>query len=200
MIKLKDIFNIDISSKGGGKLYKKIMRKYNIPLKDVKEVKQEIVDCSSGSGEGVKEYYYKCSINNNDEELLQMLNYFATFTNEFNVIVSAPLYTDDGLHKGGTENYEIVCLLIDTLRSVYISDNFIIGFRYKSRKFENYTTIESGWGPNIYASKHVSTVNVTALYDFFIKQGASEEELNTLNALFQEITKEEYESMITYKP
>lgn len=34
------------------------MRKYNIPLKDVKEVKQEIVECSSGGGEGVKEYYY----------------------------------------------------------------------------------------------------------------------------------------------
>ena len=26
------------------------MRKYNIPLKDIKEVKQEIVECSSGSG------------------------------------------------------------------------------------------------------------------------------------------------------
>ena len=52
MLKLKDIFNIDISSKGGGKLYKKIMRKYNIPLKDVKEVKQKIVECSSGGGEG----------------------------------------------------------------------------------------------------------------------------------------------------
>ena len=34
------------------------MRKYNIPLKEIKEVKQEIVECSSGSGEEVKEYYY----------------------------------------------------------------------------------------------------------------------------------------------
>ena len=34
------------------------MRKYNIPLKDVKEVKQEIVECSSsGGGSSSGEYY-----------------------------------------------------------------------------------------------------------------------------------------------
>ena len=66
MLKLKDIFNIDISSKGGGKLYKKIMRKYNIPLKEIKEVKQEIVECSSNdnngngsNGDSKKYWYYK---------------------------------------------------------------------------------------------------------------------------------------------
>lgn len=158
------------------------------------------VTSGSGSGEGVKEYYYKCAINNNDEELLQMLNFFASCTNEFNVIISAPLYTDDGLHKGNTENYETICGLTNTLRSVYTSDNYVIGFRYKSRKFENYTIIESAWGPNIYASKHLGTANFTTLYDFFIEQGGPEEEVNALNAVFQEITKEEYESMITYKP
>lgn len=60
MLKLKDIFNIDISSKGGAKLYKKIMWKYNIPIKDIKEIKQEIVKCSSGNStvkEGDLIYY-----------------------------------------------------------------------------------------------------------------------------------------------
>lgn len=67
MLKLKDIFNIDIPSKGGVKLYKKIMRKYNIPLKDVKEVKQEIeeigiekpdIEKPNTGGSNKEEYLY----------------------------------------------------------------------------------------------------------------------------------------------
>lgn len=56
-MKLKDIFNIDLSTRGGVKLYRKIMGKYNIPIKDVKEVKQEIVECSQDGGNTNYKYY-----------------------------------------------------------------------------------------------------------------------------------------------
>lgn len=62
MYKLKDIFSLNLNSKGGAKLYRKIMGKYNIPLKDAKELRQKIVESSQGNDSAEKEgdlIYYK---------------------------------------------------------------------------------------------------------------------------------------------
>ena len=56
-MKLKDIFSLNHNSKGGAKLYRKIMGKYNIPKQDSKQLVKEIRNSSEGGG--VKEYYYK---------------------------------------------------------------------------------------------------------------------------------------------
>lgn len=54
MLKLKDIFNIDISSKGGVKLFNKIANKYNLR----KEDRKDLMNVEVGGG-SEKTYYYK---------------------------------------------------------------------------------------------------------------------------------------------
>lgn len=58
-MKLKDIFNIDLSTRGGAKLYRKIMGKYNIPKQDSKQLVKEIRNSSEGGGSS-KVKYYNC--------------------------------------------------------------------------------------------------------------------------------------------
>lgn len=187
MLKLKDIFNIDISSKGGGKLYKKIMRKYNIPLKDVKEVKQEIVECSSGSGEGVKEYYYKVI---GDGEMLPIFTGFIG-------IIHCITHIEENLYikvHNVAGNYYKGLYDTDFLKN-------IIAFAIT----ENATTIYSvsqdlGSPTSNIISIPKGNVN-EKLKNLAESVSAPYEEVKSLfDATCQEITKEEYESMITYKP
>lgn len=56
MLRLKDLFKIDFSSKGGGKLADKIFNKYNITKEEREEVKNEIA--SSGTGGDSEEVWY----------------------------------------------------------------------------------------------------------------------------------------------
>lgn len=183
MLKLKDIFNIDISSKGGGKLYKKIMRKYNIPLKEIKEVKQEIVECSSGgSGEGAKEYYYKWLTD--DENIRGDIASLIGMICDINSIL-IPSY----------EGYGKINAYIDTNYvplAEMMAHSICIGFSINADSF--ILAINSDSTP-------ISVSPKGSLVDRMKKYGDEGlmyiEELN--NAV-QEITKEEYEAMITYKP
>ena len=194
MLKLKDIFNIDISSKGGGKLYKKIMRKYNIPLKDVKEVKQEIVECSSGSGEGVKEYYYKCNHENipyKDKTLFDVLKYCCILTGIIdnlgfcynkNIDRNKNL---DPLEDRFWENYDYGSNII----AFSILDREILSYYYEK-------VVYSSKG-DLY-SKCKEFLPQTAPPD--VSQDVINAAVEMFKTMYQEITKEEYESMITYKP
>lgn len=56
MLRLKDLFKIDFSSKGGGKLADKIFNKYNITKEEREEVKNEI---ANGGGSVEDKYWYK---------------------------------------------------------------------------------------------------------------------------------------------
>ena len=173
MLKLKDIFNIDISSKGGGKLYKKIMRKYNIPLKDVKEVKQEIVECSSGDGEGVKEYYYKV-IDEQVYEIIKGCHY---------ILISGIILRN---------HYEYLYIALSDL-------NFL-AFRIADIEM-------TYWGYTEYNKVDRGVILRGNLYER-ISLGITaagnpmsvEDVKNQFGSMLEEITKEEYESMITYKP
>lgn len=176
MLKLKDIFNIDISSKGGGKLYKKIMRKYNIPLKDVKEVKQEIVECSSGDGEGVKEYYYKTDESIKEEVLMILVELFSSCN------------TNILLKKLSGE------VVFETNLSICFSN-----IEHAISQYAGYIKLDG----------RPSTVVILNDYDNFVPDGIFEGNItdrfnkigmSEYSNYFQEITKEEYESMITYKP
>lgn len=196
MLKLKDIFNIDISSKGGSKLYKKIMRKYNIPLKDVKEVKQEIVECSSGDGEGVKEYYYRFK-----DEYLN--------TNIYDITIEETTVI---------EFLQIFCG-IDTIICP-IDDNDIVKYAEVNSYFVLINKLKITPYFKIIDSNSFTAVSYpddkTIPSDAIIRRkgnisdriknshSGNEEEINyiieLINTYIQEITKEEYESMITYKP
>lgn len=61
-MKLSDIFSLNLNSKGGVKLYRKIMGKYNIPKQDSKQLVKEIRNSSEGVGNS-KIKYYKCLTN-----------------------------------------------------------------------------------------------------------------------------------------
>ena len=56
MLRLKDLFKIDFSSKGGGKLADKIFNKYNITKEEREEVKNEIVN-GGGGGDSEDGWY-----------------------------------------------------------------------------------------------------------------------------------------------
>ena len=60
MLRLKDLFKIDFSSKGGGKLADKIFNKYNITREEREEVKNEIANGGGGGGDSIfSETYIK---------------------------------------------------------------------------------------------------------------------------------------------
>lgn len=58
MLRLKDLFKIDFSSKGGGKLADKIFNKYNITREEREEVKNEIAN-GGGGGADSEEIWYE---------------------------------------------------------------------------------------------------------------------------------------------
>lgn len=75
MLRLKDLFKIDFSSKGGGKLADKIFNKYNITKEEREEVKNEIAN-GGGSGDTIVQYeyeYLKIDTYNIDSALLEAI-------------------------------------------------------------------------------------------------------------------------------
>lgn len=193
MLKLKDIFNIDISSKGGGKLYKKIMRKYNIPLKDTKEVKQEIVECSSGgSGEGVKEYYYRFK-EDMAVDAVMFYRLLMLFTaSKIDIIV--PFLNGDKEY-GGEVSIITLFLFQDLNISTYFKISDIIQPIVSSVSDRGNHGITTG----LYTKGDLFT---KVDYAFNLMGGDAEllEMVNIVKDNAIEITKEEYEAMITYKP
>lgn len=188
MLKLKDIFNIDLNSKGGGKLYKKIMRKYNIPLKDTKEVKQEIVECSSGAGEGgIKEYYYKfndTNIESMHESIAEILTFCSIVTGFIDKLGTC-------LNKYTDRNKEIYPI------EKFFETSNVIAFSILDKEVLSYYYADV----SIY-SKKGDLYSKTREYLSAVKfpQDQIELYMEAFKSTFEEITKEEYEAMITYKP
>jgi len=187
MLKLKDIFNIDLNSKGGGKLYKKIMRKYNIPLKDVKEVKQKIVECSSGGDIGAKEYYYKFK----DTAIPQMVQLSAAICHITSIIKK---YNNKFIEN--SQSAKIASSIISSTDTLQF-----IAFKYIDIEvYEINVPIDEP----IIDKSGLGNLN-ERLYNLFIDGETANEDIYNqykggFELTFEEITKEEYESMITYKP
>ena len=194
-MKLKDIFDIDLSTRGGIKLYRKIMGKYNIPKQDSKQLVKEIRNSSEGGG--VKEYYYKVldlDIYQNSE----IASYLHLICSLSGVIIQGdneyPSYQI-------TRNIGHYGSLDDLWKQ--LTDNFISGFRF----YDDIAFIPAG-NENIIVK--IEKGNLEERLIDVIKKSVPQEEnpekwlqdelVPALRQSFQEITKEEYESMITYKP
>lgn len=182
MLKLKDIFNIDISSKGGSKLYKKIMRKYNIPLKDVKEVKQEIAECSSSNNELL--YYYKWK--DDADKFNEVVNLLGSILRIKNIVIEGQLlysindyYTgEDLLNRLLMQNSDAFCIFGEETPIMTSSRDIVVIPRGNAINKSN-KIIEIYPGDSFEAQQMFSII-----VDF-------------INNNLTEITKEEYESLIT---
>lgn len=157
------------------------MGRYNIPKADSKELINEVQNSSSGDG-GAKEYYYKII---GDRTKLQMLNLYT---------ISSIIYF------GGKVTASLNSFL--NLGEVIVSSsvNDIAGFSIIGQP--SYCIAESETD-SVYII--LNSLNFKdKIIELANKQGVPEEYLksilDTIDATIQEITKEEYESMITYKP
>ena len=177
-LNLSKIFNIKPNG-GGYKTLKKLMGKYNIPVNEIKDIKKELVKDSSGGD--VKSYYYK--ILTEDFKQIQELSYLCYFVN----VISALYLRYDG---------KIVKLnwYVDPQKHIYGAAEIIIGaiaFEISDAPTSILVSDEK------YIQYDISKGNI---YDKFMSFGITKEQLSVLDQFIQEITKEEYESMITYKP
>ena len=157
------------------------MRKYNIPLKDVKEVKQEIVECSSGGGEGVKEYYYKIKPYLEDYEALPTV---------LNLFIPGCSY----IIQVGDKTVDLNNYCGFAISNGAVNRNLI------AVKFKDIVTI--GMHPEGGAELILPKGNLYNRTEYFFRLIGenAEEAVSVIQLYTQEITKEEYESMITYKP
>lgn len=136
------------------------------------------VTSGSGSGEGVKEYYYK--VLNPIEEVL------AVFINPSEIIRSISQETNEritvvvGTTDTGTFSYYPLYW--------FLTNNEVIAFKVLDR--EEYIRVGS----------EITVLPKGNLYTRLALLGEGEDVGAFLDTIFQEITKEEYESMITYKP
>lgn len=182
-MKLKDIFNIDLSTRGGAKLYRKIMGKYNIPKQDSKQLVKEIRNSSEGGGDTL--YYYKWKDGADKfNELLVAIGNILIIKNIINV--GCLLYKMIGYYTGEE---------LSNMELIRDSDAFCI--------FGEETTI-FGFGNNPVTIPKGNLIDkVNALRVIYPSEDASQIiplVIDYVNNNLTEITKEEYESMITYKP
>lgn len=155
------------------------MRKYNIPLKEIKEVKQEIVECSSGGGEGVKEYYYKCKTFEGDSTA--MLNIATQIVHPLSAIIK---FKDKFIDA-------------HIITSLWLSvTNFTPYFKIIDIPYVMYG-VSDGNIVNVYGTFTGNLLERLLKYSDIIGTEFTEE---MYNMMVEEITKEEYEAMITYKP
>ena len=161
------------------------------------------VTSGSGSGEGVKEYYYKfkdeyldTNIHNisimGDIPILHLLHGILIID-----AIICPIYTDDGgWHSVGNIELEGTYVISHKIKAnpyFKIIDSNI----YLPGGYQDDNTIES----NFIISRIGNIENriIKAAHLLGGKEAAMES-LQVINDIVQEITKEEYEAMITYKP
>lgn len=173
-MKIQDIFKLNTNTRGGVKLFNRIMGRYNIPKQDSKQLIKEIRNSSNGDSGGIKEYYYK------------VINEQA-----YNAIKGFPFVLISGIiaYRG----YEYVY-------APHLGDIEFLAFRI--------TDIEmTYWGYIEYNKIDRGIILKGDLYERATLglnaagQSISIEDVkNQFGTLVQEITKEEYESLITHKP
>ena len=157
------------------------MGKYNIPKQDSKQLIKEIRNSSEGGG--VKEYYYTWNTDQYDIQAEFIVNVLPMI--KINNVIEASnyaIYRIDKFFRNGkpddicNRRFKAFCISSEPY-IIYSGDNI---------DYEIYNVPEGDL--------------ITKLYflhggDYTIEQFTSE-----MNQYFKEITKEEYESMITYKP
>lgn len=182
-MKLKDIFNIDLSTRGGVKLYRKIMGKYNIPKQDSKQLVKEIRNSSEGGG--AKEYYYKWKENaDRFGELFDLIGIIGRVKNIINngrllYNLREQYIAEDLDNKSLMRNNVAFCIFGEETPITNTNDDYII--IPKGNLIDKVNSLSV-----IYPSEDTSQI-IPLVIDY-------------VNNNLIEITKEEYESMITYKP
>jgi hypothetical protein len=149
----------------------------NITLSERKEDNTlSSVTSVSGSGEGVKEYYYKTDESNKEMILMILLELLSSC----NINVLLKRVSNEVVF----ETSLTVCFsAFEDATSQYVGYIKLDGRPFTAIRLDDYNNIEP---------IGIFEGNIT---DIFNKIGMSE-----YSNYFQEITKEEYESMITYKP
>ena len=56
-MKLSDIFNVNLNTGGGNKLFARIMNKYNVPKKEYKDIRKDLKEQSESSSSGSSSKY-----------------------------------------------------------------------------------------------------------------------------------------------
>lgn len=140
------------------------------------------ITSGSSNGDGIKEYYYKC-ISSLDNVMIELI---LSLVNNIEVILpyqgaflkcaNIMLVVDGGL--GNAIGFKF----LDTPTKALVPDN----------SGENLISIEFNGDFNNRAIDYGTKLDFT--------QEQFENALSAINNHFKEITKEEYESMITYKP
>lgn len=174
-MKIQDIFKLNLNDRGGVKLFNKIMGRYNISKADSKELINEVQNSSSGDG-GVKEYYYKTDENAKEEVMSLLLEVFSSCN--INVLLKKPF--DEVIFETS---------LTMCIASVEDATEQYIGYIKLDGRLCTLVTLGD------YDSLNPIGVFEGNIIDRLNKIGMPE-----YSNYFQEITKEEYESMITYKP
>lgn len=139
------------------------------------------VTSGSGSGEGVKEYYYKVI---GGEEILSIIKPSLNMLGIKSVVCTT--YKNETIFVEAYVTDEKTCF--PGLLLSKINDAFAISER------SVYICQEL---PDDY---EIAMIPKGDLRTKLLGVGQTEEQVNELMSYFQEITKEEYESMITYKP
>ena len=182
-MKLKDIFNIDLSTRGGVKLYRKIMGKYNIPKQNSKQLVKEIRNSSEGGGDTL--YYYKWKDGASKfSELFDLIGNIGRVKNIIN---------NGRLLYNLKEQY--IAEDLDNISLIRNSNAFCI--------FGEETPITNTNTDYIIIPKGNLIDKINALNILYPSEDASQIiplVIDYVNNNLTEITKEEYESMITYKP
>ena len=133
MLRLKDLFKIDLSSKGGGKLADKIFNKYNITKEERKEIKNEI---ASGGGGGDSEEpklkYIYIKIRFSDENINDYISIFThivpamirtNYQFTYGHFTQEIPFNDSGI--GFLEQDYFNCKILDTIYKIYNQDGSI---------------------------------------------------------------------------
>lgn len=146
------------------------------------------VTSGSGSGEGVKEYYYKFK----DTAVIEAIAFSAAISH-----VTAIICEYSGKFIENSQTTSIINNLMATMESQIIQ---FYAFKYVD--IEVYD-INIPIGVPVIDKSGLGNLN-ERLYNFFNRTGTNGETYNqfkqAFDLTFQEITKEEYEAMITYKP
>ena len=189
-MKLKDIFNIDLSTRGGAKLYRKIMGKYNIPKQDSKQLVKEIRN--SSNGDNAKYGYYKLT-----QYWLNILNNYDTARERFEMLIYMFKYIECngicGVHyQTGDITYidhSSLLLLVDNRNNWPYFDiaTFNLGIKV------NEDAVRLNVLHTVSKDENVNNILQGNLKERMALIGISSEEFD---GIFQIITEEEYEHLL----
>ena len=186
-MKLKDILKTDTDNKGWLRVFKKL----GADAEMLKYVNENISKSGGGGGEGgVKEYYYRFK----DTAVPEMVAYATAICHIISIIKE-----DGGKFIENSQTFNIMNTITSTM------DNNVIRFiAFKYIDIEVYD-INVPVDVPVIDKSGLGNLN-ERLYNFFMnnENGNNEERYNQFKygfeLTFEEITKEEYESLITYKP